>query len=191
MIPTRSLFNGAPGSATPDAPLEHLRACHRRIEQHLETLERAAAALDTRRGEALAAFESAFHFLNTSGALHTADEEESLFPRLMPLLEIGERSYLAGLEHGHTEAHRMYSALKELVRAPQHDPAWTARVRDLAARLAAHYRLHIASEDESLQDYAARLLTQQQLAAIGAEMKARRKPAEDTRSADRPPDSRP
>jgi len=67
-------------STTLDAPLEHLMACHRRIEERLATLERAGAALESRRDEALGAIRAAFAFMDSNGAIHTRDEEESLFP---------------------------------------------------------------------------------------------------------------
>ena len=150
-----------------DAPLEHLMACHRRIEDRLETLERAAAHLEDRTEEALGAFRSAFAFLDSSGALHTADEEESLFPRLLPALEPGERSYVAGLEHEHTEAHLIYTELKASLERP-------AQARHLVERLCALYRAHIASEDSVLQEYAKVHLTEAQLGEIAREMKDRR-----------------
>lgn len=175
MIKPEALFAPAAERSSLDRPLEHLMACHRRIEERLAGMERAAEHLEERREEALAAFARAFAFLDTSGALHTADEEESLFPRLTPLLERGERTYLAGLEHDHTEAHRMYAELKGLISSPEEAGEWAARVRGLVERLAAHYRRHIASEDETLQEYAGRLLSAPALAEIAAEMRARRK----------------
>lgn len=167
MIKPEALFAGAARRSSLDEPLEHLMACHRRIEERLETLERAAAHLEDRPEEALGAFRSAFAFLDTSGALHTADEEESLFPRLMAALERGERAYLAGLEHDHTEAHRIYTELKLSLDRP-------AQARHLVERLCALYRAHIASEDEVLQEYARVHLSAEQLAEIGREMKDRR-----------------
>jgi hemerythrin-like domain-containing protein len=167
MIKPEALFAKPGRRASMDAPLDHLLACHRRIEERLETLERAAAHLEDQREEALGAFHSAFAFLDSSGALHTADEEESLFPRLMAALEPGERSYLAGLEHDHTEAHRIYAELKASLDRP-------SQARHLVERLCALYRAHIASEDTVLQEYALTHLTAEQLAEIAREMKGRR-----------------
>lgn len=167
MIKPEALFANPARRASIDAPLDHLMACHRRIEDRLETLERAAAHLEDRTEEARAAFRSAFAFLDSSGALHTADEEESLFPRLMPTLEPGERSYVAGLEHEHTEAHGIYTELKGSLERP-------AQARHLVERLCTLYRAHIASEDTILQEYARVHLTAGQLAEIAREMKDRR-----------------
>lgn len=174
MIRPEALFTPVSERATLDEPLKHLMACHRRIEERLGMMERGAEALETAREAALGAFRSAFAFLDTSGALHTADEEESLFPRLRPLMEMGERTYLAGLEHDHTEAHRMYADLKGLMGAPLETREWVERVRGLVERLVAHYRRHIASEDEVLQGYGRELLDAGALAEIAAEMRARR-----------------
>lgn len=156
-----------------DTPLDHLKACHRRIEERLDTIERAAARLDSHRDRALEAFEGAFHFLDTSGVLHTEDEEVSLFPRLKPLLEPGERSYLAELEHDHAEAQQIYAQLKDVYSHPDN----SAQVKEVVARFVKLYRAHIKSEDATLQGYAAQHLQQDALLAISAEMKARRNPA--------------
>lgn len=169
MIRTEALFAAKQGVSM-DAPLEHLKACHRRIEERLSVMERAAWAMVEQREAAVEAFESAFGFMDTSGALHTADEEESLFPRLMGRLEQGEKSYVAGLEHDHTEAHRLYEELKGAVRGGGE----VKQVRGLVARLVGLYRRHIESEDEVLQAMAAERLGAAELAEIGAEMRARR-----------------
>ena len=145
-------------------------ACHRRIEGRLEILERAVAHWEDRPTEAREAVRNVFRFLDSSAVQHTADEEESIFPRLMPQLERGERAYLAGLEHQHSEAHRIYAELKALVESG-------GAAQDLSAlvdRFATHYRQHIASEDDVLQSYAREHLTAQQLDDIAAEMKRRR-----------------
>jgi len=170
MIRAEALFAKKSERSSLDAPLEHLKACHRRIEERLDTMERAAEFLETHREEALEAFESAFRFMDTSGELHTEDEEVSIFPRLKPLLEAGERTYLAGLEHDHAEAHQLYTRLKQVYAQPDQ----TVQVKDLVSRLTTLYRAHIASEDDALQSYAAQHLPQDVLQTIAGEMKARR-----------------
>ncbi|MBN8729847.1 MAG: hemerythrin domain-containing protein [Acidobacteria bacterium] len=165
-------------SATLDQPIEHLAACHRRIEQRLETLERAAAALDTQRDEALAAIRNAFAFLDSNGVLHTQDEEESLFPRLRGKLTVEQQSMVASLESDHQLAHHLDSRLRLLVEqiasAPTPAPALSAELRDLTARFCALYRRHIAVEDSQLAAVSRALLNAAELAAIGAEMRQRR-----------------
>ena len=139
MIRPQSLFGPLEKPSTIDSPLDHLMACHRRIEDRLATMERAAAHLDDRREEAVTAFENAFRFMESSGALHTADEEESLFPRLAGLVQTDERAYLDGLERDHAEAERIYAELKAAVAAARSGGVSREAVEELAGRLAALY----------------------------------------------------
>lgn len=159
--------------ATVDTPIEHLTACHRRIEERLDTLERAggllAATDESRRAEALQAIASALRFLDSSGVLHTHDEEESLFPRLLPGLEPNEREYVESLEHQHRDVDEAYAELKASL--ADADPG---RYRQAAARLAGLYRKHIASEDQMLTAMARRCLSEADLGEISAEMRQRR-----------------
>src|SRR5947208_5826795 len=91
-------------AATLDQPIEHLVACHRRIEQRLATLERAAGELDGRENAARDAIAAAIRFMDTNGAWHTEDEEMSLFPRLRPYLTPDELAFVDSLEAQHREA---------------------------------------------------------------------------------------
>ena len=164
---------GAP-SATLDAPLEHLMACHRRIEQRLETLIAAGSHLEDDRARALEAIGGSIRFLDSNGAMHTADEESSLFPRLRPKLSPDEVAYVDSLEQDHQRAEAIYAELKELVAQPELDKARVERYRDCAARLRSLYLEHIRSEDEILTRLARRSLNDEELAAISAEMRERR-----------------
>lgn len=172
MIRMESLF-GEKGD-TLSRPLEHLKACHRRIEERLDTLERVAQHATERPDEALDALINVFRFLDTAGAIHTLDEEESVFPRLTPKLERGERSFLAGLEHDHTTAHNLYMELKELAKLREFGP----RFQGVIERFVAHYRKHIAMEDEVLDAMCREKLTPQELTQVSEEMKARRRNAD-------------
>jgi hemerythrin-like domain-containing protein len=164
--------------ATIDTPVEHLMACHRRIEDRLATLERAADHLRGDKPAALEAIRKIILFLDSSGALHTRDEEESLFPRLRPHLTPEELHYLDGLEEQHRAAESVFTELKavaeELAAAADHSISWESRYRELASRLSALYRPHILSEDEVLTRLALRTLTGAQIKAIAQEMKDRR-----------------
>lgn len=155
--------------ATIDAPIDHLQACHRRIEQRLDALVKAADYLTADPASATEAIARSFHFLDTSGALHTADEEESLFPRLAPLLAPSEAAFVDSLESQHREIELAYADLKARAAAM---PA--ASYRELAERLREMYRQHIHAEDEVLMALAKRLLAAPDIEQIAAEMKTRR-----------------
>ncbi len=161
---------------TLDRPLEHLMACHRRIEDRLETLVRAGSHLETRAGEALEAVRGAFRFLDSNGVLHTEDEEQSVFPRLRGHLAEEEARYLERLEAEHDEADRTYAKLKQIASELGRGvtPELAERYRETAATMQALYARHIASEDETLIALGRRALSEGELAAIAAEMKRRR-----------------
>lgn len=157
-----------------DAPLEHLMACHRRIEARLATLQRAGEALREGREEALAAVHSAFAFMETSGAMHTRDEEESVFPRLRERLTAEETAMVEELEADHAEADRRYARLVSVVERYEAGEEVSGEYRKAAGALCGLVRRHIEVEDARLLDVARRELSGEQLAMIAAEMKQRR-----------------
>lgn len=169
----RLLKGDSAGNTTIDRPIEHLVACHERIEARLAGLERAVAKLEDQPAEARQALVSIFRFLETSGVLHTRDEEESVFPRLAGRLGGDEAAYLAELEAQHREADALFEELR-------HVPESGADLRvyrEKTARFCELYRGHIASENDRLVAVARRELAAPELAEITAEMRARRFPA--------------
>lgn len=174
MITTAQLLHpdGRLGS-TLDWPLEHLMACHRRIEQRLATLERVADFLEDSPRQALLALAACFDFFESSGAAHTADEEQSVFPRLRPLAG----QFLDQLEGQHREAGRLYAALKEIAAELESKPAGPelmARYRNISTRLCELYRAHMAAEDRTLVEFGKQVLNDTDLRQISSEMKQRR-----------------
>jgi hemerythrin-like domain-containing protein len=166
-------------NATIDTPVEHLMACHRRIEDRLETLERAGAHLATDRGAALEAIRKSIAFLDSSGVLHTRDEEESVFPRLRPHLTAAEFRYLDTLEEQHRAVETVYDQLKQvfsqLYEVSEISDDLAKTYKSLVSMLAKMYRLHIESEDDILVRIARNTLDADQLKDISLEMAARRK----------------
>jgi hemerythrin-like domain-containing protein len=160
-----------------EGPIEHLVACHRRIEQRLDVLERAGSLLDQVPEASLIAIANSLRFMDVSGVLHTVDEEESVFPRIREAASPEEIAYLDNLEAEHREADSLYVRLKE-VSASLLDgvtPELIQEYRELVARLGAAYRSHIASEDTILVALGRRVLTATELETIQSEMRARRR----------------
>jgi hemerythrin-like domain-containing protein len=157
-------------TATIDTPIEHLVACHRRIEQRLDTLVDAVAHLETDRAAALSAIANSLHFLDTNGALHTTDEETSLFPLLRGRLSAAETEFLDSLEAQHDEAEAIYAELKQRVS----EECFDAKYLECANRLRTLYRAHIRSEDDILMPLAKRTLGDHELHQISREMRERR-----------------
>ena len=174
ITPEQLLAKREPGD-TLDRPLEHLVACHRRIEERLATLELAADHFSLRRQEALDAAASCFRFFDSNGAWHTEDEERSLFPRMRTRLSAEELAYLETLEQQHDEAEALYAEVKAHAGGVSAGiDGSEARYRETVQKLAAIYRAHIASEDEMLTALGRRVLDDAALRLISIEMKQRR-----------------
>ncbi|MDE3155058.1 MAG: hemerythrin domain-containing protein [Acidobacteriota bacterium] len=166
-----------------EQPLGLLSDCHRRIEHFLKILVRVDADLsggpltdDYRR-----ALDAALRYFETAAPRHTADEEDSLFPRLRASDDPAAQQALAlvdRLEHDHQAADVHHAAANTLVRRWLDDnrlvPADAAALRDHLAALQTLYAGHIAVEDHELFPAAARLLDAPALQQIGREMAARR-----------------
>lgn len=170
---------GEPPARGFDDPLGLMSDCHRRIEKFLAVLttvgERAAGrVLTVEEAEALTTARRYFAGMATK---HTADEEQSLAPRLQASLaaapDVAEG--LARLVAQHVEVAAQHAALDALAEAWQAGevPA-PAQWRSLTDTLVATYAEHIAYEDGTLYPFAASVLTAAELGAIGAEMAERR-----------------
>lgn len=166
-----------------DTPLGLLSDCHRRIEQFLSVLLTIATA---RAGGPLQpqdrpALESALRYFATASPRHSADEEDSLFPRLRTSSDAQVRAALETLDRLESD-HRVAAAHHEEVDAVVRRwlSAGTLALNDTAAllgHLAALerlYRDHIRVEDEELFPAAGRALAAADLEAVGREMAARR-----------------
>jgi hemerythrin-like domain-containing protein len=128
--------------------------------------------------EALA---GALRYFDTAARRHSADEEESLFPRLRAT---GDREALAAcealarLEADHRVAERHHDAVHALGTRWLADgtlPQDAARqLREHLAELEHLYREHIGIEDTELFPVAGRTLSAADLEAVGREMATRR-----------------
>jgi hemerythrin-like domain-containing protein len=166
-----------------DAPLGMLSDCHRRIEHFLGTLvaivrEAGGGPLTSSQHTQL---EAAMVYFATAAPRHTADEEESLFPRLRDCTEPGAASCLQlveRLQREHRTADENHHAVDALVRRWLIDGSLASPDADeLCARLFGLQRMyesHIAAEDGILFPAAKRSLSAGQLRSIGREMAGRR-----------------
>src|ERR1044071_8767580 len=80
-------------------PTGLLSDCHRRIEMFMGVLERVAQIIDSSpEDEVRRSLETALGYFREAGPKHTADEEESLFPRLRTVESPQLRAAVAKLE---------------------------------------------------------------------------------------------
>jgi hemerythrin-like domain-containing protein len=165
-----------------DRPLVLMSECHRRIERFIETLERVARLsgrpLDD---DQRAALQGAMTYFREAAPLHTADEEESLFPRLRANDDprahaLNERCH--DLENDHRKAEGLHAVVDSIGERwllenalPEQEGE---RMLDAVLELRRIYRAHIAYEDNELFPAAEALLHAEERRELGREMANRR-----------------
>ena len=164
-------------------PVGMLGDCHRRVERFLGVLVRLSSGFEGQRlsDENRSALAGALRYFQESAPKHTADEEESLFPRLRAIADAelaGALAEIERLEEDHRRVAPVHDEMDVLGRRwlveGQLSPAEAARLREVAAYLDSHYREHIRAEDERLFPAAERALSEADRQAIGREMAERR-----------------
>lgn len=164
-------------------PTGLLSDCHRRIEMFLGSLQQVAVLMDRPlEDDARAAFDASLRYFREAAPKHTADEEESLFPRLRkvthPEVDAAIKT-LDPLEKEHQRADALHSEVDQLGRKCLSGTILSSedvrRFRESIAELASIYKEHIRIEDEVVFPLAGKLLAAADKAAIAEEMAQRRK----------------
>lgn len=174
---------GTKGQPGFDEPIGLMMDCHRRIEHFLGVLRTISVSYADRPLDAqgVAAMEASLTYFRAAAPRHTADEEESLFPRLREMEDEQVRQAMTTidrLESDHRRAQQAHARVDELGRVWLKEgllsPEDQTEFAGLIAELARTYAEHIAIEDGRVFVLAKRLLADQQLHAIGQEMQRRR-----------------
>ncbi len=163
-------------------PTGLLSDCHRRIEMFLDSLEAVGRVIDrSATDETKRALMSALLYFRESAPKHTADEEESLFPRLRRVHDPDAQTALEKLnqlEKDHQSAELLHAEVERLGQSylskGSLSSAEVRNFRNAIADLKSMYQHHISIEDQLVFPVAARVLPQSDQAAIGQEMAARR-----------------
>lgn len=166
-----------------DQPLQLLKDCHHRIVHFLGVLRAVVerSPTDVLDAEGRRALEVALRYFAEAAPRHTADEEESLFPRLREVPSLVVHAVLhemARLEHDHRQAeadqHQVHQLGLRWLETGRLDPRDREALARLLGDLAAAYAAHIRLEEEGVFDVAARVLQDETWRQIGTEMRARR-----------------
>jgi hemerythrin-like domain-containing protein len=163
-------------------PIGLLSDCHRRIEMFLGSLEAVAAVIDRPLSEeAVRALTTALQYFREAAPKHTADEEESLFPRLRLASRTEVESALEQveqLEKDHRWATSLHADVDRLGQRYLSNAELSLdeveQFRAAVGQLALMYRQHIRVEDNAIFPLASRLLSQDDRDTIAREMAARR-----------------
>jgi len=144
MTPSSAHMIAIGGPLPSSEPLGLFTDCHRRIEAALEVLEAAARWPDPLEGAQRQALERALRFFREMVPKHTADEEQSLFPRLRDVgVDLPE---LRALEAEHRQAeewHGEVDQLGEIRLKGGWDEAQRERYAEVMGVMAAAYRRHM------------------------------------------------
>ena len=164
-------------------PIGLLTDCHRRIERFLSVLAQVSAQAEGAQltSEQRTALEKALLYFREAAPKHTADEEQTLFPRLRSLHRPAVKAILAkldALETQHGEAEQSHAEVDRLGRAwlavGSLSPADATRWSALIAGLMDLYRGHIAIEESEVFPVAVAQISEFERQAMGGEMAARR-----------------
>jgi hemerythrin-like domain-containing protein len=164
-------------------PIGLLTDCHRRIEMFLSVLVQVSAQAGggPLTSERRRAWETALRYFREAAPKHTADEEQTLFPRLRGLDRPEVKTVLERVELLETDHARANKAHAEVERLGQDwlasgslSSADAERLCAVLAELTDLYRDHIAIEEREVFPAAAKLLSKSERDAIGDEMAARR-----------------
>ena len=158
-----------------DAPFELMAACHDRVRRSLDLLARLCAHVHQHGAGAQArdAAPDVLRYFDLAAPHHHEDEERHVFPALIAADARRWGALVARLQDDHRRMAAGWGGLRpalQQVAAGQPAPA----LDSAAAAFAALYAEHLVAEDTQAYPAAAALLGAEALAAIGAEMAARR-----------------
>ena len=163
-----------------DDPIGMLKDCHRRIESFLGIL---CVVVDRAQGRSLTdeerkAVQAALQYFKTGGQRHTADEEESLFPRLREY-DANALEEIDRLEQDHREANDLHGSVERLysiwIATGGLGSTETEELVSQTARLKQLYSDHIQVEETIVFARASQVLDTRAISAIGTEFRFRRK----------------
>ncbi len=164
-----------------DDPIGMLKDCHRRIESFLGILCVVVGRAQGRTltSEERVAIQAALQYFRTGGQRHTADEEESLFPRLRKSAAADSFEEIDRLESDHHEANDLHGSIERLysrwIESGELSSEEATQLLTETERLKQLYSDHIEIEERIVFARAAEVLNSHDIAAIGTEFRFRRK----------------
>jgi hemerythrin-like domain-containing protein len=164
-----------------DDPIGMLKDCHRRIEHFLNILCLVVVRAHGRAlsGEETEAIHAALQYFTAGGQRHTADEEESLFPRLRAGSDQDVLEEIQSLETDHETASSLHSVVESFYRqwisSGSLGQPEAEKLASNTQRLKALYAAHIQVEEQRVFPRAAQLLDPETVQAMGEEFRARRR----------------
>jgi hemerythrin-like domain-containing protein len=164
-------------------PIQMMEDCHRRIEHFLAVFQKVAVQFGDGKltDEGRRALAASLDYFTSAAPRHTADEEQSLFPRVRRSEHSFARlamSALDRLEDDHRRCEVCHALVDELVRGwleiGSLDAVQRQRLQSLLDELMSIYTAHIEVEEQQIFPIASTILKSEQIREIGDEMRRRR-----------------
>jgi hemerythrin-like domain-containing protein len=154
-------------------PVALLRACHQRILNHCDLLERIVATLASNPSDSgiTTAIQQVLRYFRTAARHHHEDEEQGLFPLLArQSLKLADAVHRARREHEPLDT--LWQGLEAQLSRPT--ALQLERLHAAVEAFVARQRAHIALENEELLDRAQHILSSRDRKQLGESMAARR-----------------
>jgi hemerythrin-like domain-containing protein len=173
-----------PGFTSPavglDQPLEILEACHERVKNHCQILQRLSAHLKAVGidDQAILASKNLLRYFQIAAKNHHEDEENNLFPMLLESMAGSDAICINEIINILKEEHLLIEKIWQSIKNPLELVAsgTVASIDETQILLlATTYEKHINLEENELFPMAKRLLNEEQLKLMSHDMTQRRK----------------
>ena len=158
-----------------DDPVAVLRACHERMLEHCDLLERLIAHVADKGPdmEASSAAARVYRYFSTAARHHHQDEEQDLFPLLArQSMKVADLAFALRKDHERLEA--LWNELAPGLRKVQ-DIEGNAEFAARAAEFCQLTRAHVQQENREFLPLVQHSLSSRQLQEIGRAMEKRRR----------------
>ncbi|WP_410500026.1 hemerythrin domain-containing protein [Chitinibacter sp. S2-10] len=162
-------------TVTFETPVAMLIACHDRVRHYAALTETLVShvAKNGADAAAIAGASAILRYFDVAAPLHHQDEDEDLFPAMLPLATPELAQAIREIMAEHDELgllwQKVRAALLALVAGNDNE-----LTPELAAEFAQRYPAHAAREEDEIYPYAKALLSAGQLHELGTKMAARR-----------------
>lgn len=175
---------GQPGQQAPgvgfEAPFEMLDACHDRVERMLRLLGKIRGHVKTHGADAQAcdAARDVMRYFDQAGPHHHEDEERHVFPPLLAQRDPAVLAVVIRLKQDHLEMAEQWALVRASLSAlAEAADGWAGFSAEEEQRFEAYdalYRRHLVDENGVVYPAARALIRGDALAAMSADMMARR-----------------
>lgn len=166
----------------PEGPVEMLLGCHARIRHFMQLSSTLACAVEAPPREIADAAAAVFRYFSEALPLHEADENKTLFPRVLAAQPFGglvrEAAETMVAQHEAIDelAAELLTLCSSLSRQPERLPLVANRLQEVCDALGLIFDSHLQLEETVIFPALAELLTASQIQEMSREMYARRQP---------------